>query len=356
MKQWTLVDHWTGGSYNVSSLDKNHYQAIIAGDASVEFGNFSPEDQRSVSDQIYGAHTRAFNTKCIGVACACMAGAEESAEWPDYGSDYPLKQSQFEQMCRVNAQFCIEYSIPVRPDRVMLHAEVEHNVGIWQRGKWDITVLPWDRSISGFKAVGDEMRRLTSKYILEERPDMLHLAEPAALPENRRTLKMGSRGVDVEVYQMDLEQLRYFVGKIDGHFGSRTRAATLAFQADNDLDTDGIAGPRTLAKLEVANPRPLRNVSKKDLTDSGTLKDLNRSDRVADVAAISGVAKTVSDVQDQVGEVQRAAEGVLGLWQTVQPYWPIAVVVIGYFVWRGLNESARRRRIEDANTGAHVGR
>lgn len=50
--------------------------------------------------------------------------------------------------------------------------------------------------------------------------------------------------------QARLRNLNYYEGDIDGDIGPRTRAAIRMFQQVNDLDPDGIAGPKTQAKLK----------------------------------------------------------------------------------------------------------
>lgn len=351
MKNWTIVGHWSGGGNNVSQTDRKHYQAIVSGSGSVEYGDNTPEDQISTSDGIYGAHTRAFNTKCIGVALAGMLGAKESPL--DYGSQ-PINEAQWHTFAKVIAAYCIQYGIPVTPSRVLTHAEVQPNLGIRQNGKWDVTVLPWDQSLVGFKAVGDHLRELVSQYLLEERPDLVHLAAPEALPANRPTLEIGDRGEHVRVAQADLHELRYFLGRIDGDFGGRTRGAALAFQADNGLETDGVIGPRTWAAMAVAMPRPERRLTEADLEESGTISDTRLNDRAADLTAVGGVAGVVAIA----GDVQEAAEGASSLLESVTyavtQYWPALVVLgVAYLAWRGLNHSARLRRIGDAITGAN---
>ncbi len=49
--------------------------------------------------------------------------------------------------------------------------------------------------------------------------------------------------------QARLQALGYDTGPIDGVFGRRTQAAIRAFQRDQQLVIDGIAGPATLARL-----------------------------------------------------------------------------------------------------------
>ena len=63
-------------------------------------------------------------------------------------------------------------------------------------------------------------------------------------------LKVGSRGSAVSNLQQRLKDLGYQPGKVDGIFGSGTEKAVKAFQKDNGLTADGIAGAKTFAKLD----------------------------------------------------------------------------------------------------------
>ncbi|MEL7026572.1 MAG: peptidoglycan-binding protein [Pseudomonadota bacterium] len=56
-------------------------------------------------------------------------------------------------------------------------------------------------------------------------------------------LRKGTRGAQVKKLQEALD-----IGA-DGIFGSGTEAAVKAFQTENGLDADGLAGPETLAKI-----------------------------------------------------------------------------------------------------------
>lgn len=59
----------------------------------------------------------------------------------------------------------------------------------------------------------------------------------------------GSRGDAVRKLQELLNALGYDCGSVDGIFGSKTKAAVLAFQKANGLAADGIVGPLTWGKL-----------------------------------------------------------------------------------------------------------
>lgn len=62
-------------------------------------------------------------------------------------------------------------------------------------------------------------------------------------------LSVGAKGEEVSRMQQRLKDLGYLSGEVDGQFGGGTRRAVIAFQRRNGLDTDGIAGEETLAKL-----------------------------------------------------------------------------------------------------------
>ena len=62
-------------------------------------------------------------------------------------------------------------------------------------------------------------------------------------------LRTGSRGDAVRKLQEMLNAKGYTCGNVDGIFGSKTKAAVLAFQTANGLGADGIVGPLTWGKL-----------------------------------------------------------------------------------------------------------
>lgn len=68
-------------------------------------------------------------------------------------------------------------------------------------------------------------------------------------PEQIRSLSVGMTGNDVYAMQERLIELRYLNGVADGVFGTETQAALIAFQQNNGLTADGVAGVSTLNKL-----------------------------------------------------------------------------------------------------------
>ena len=71
-----------------------------------------------------------------------------------------------------------------------------------------------------------------------------------------RNLRRGMSGSDVRALQSDLITLGYSCGKYgaDGEFGRATESALKAFQKDNGLTVDGIAGKNTYAMLDKRLP------------------------------------------------------------------------------------------------------
>ncbi len=65
-------------------------------------------------------------------------------------------------------------------------------------------------------------------------------------------LSKGATGADVRAVQEQLKAHGIDPGNIDGAFGNGTEAAVIAFQNSEGLLADGVAGPRTLAKLGLA--------------------------------------------------------------------------------------------------------
>lgn len=339
-KMKRIIAHWTGGGGFASSKDKEHYHLLAQRDASVIFGDHTISDNIVTADGDYAAHTLRLNTASIGVALCGMSGAKER---PFHAGSNPINEPQFLALCGAIAELCREYEIPVTPETVLTHAEVEANLGVAQRGKWDITRLPWRDDLRGARAVGDYMRELVADLLGNER--FTHVAPP--------TLRIGHRGRHVADLQEGLAGLGYFSGRHDGHFGPLTRAALLAFQADNDLASDGIAGPLTWEMLSTAAPRPIRNVSLTELErGSGIAQDARMVGRVGDVVGIGGVGAVIAQVDATASTIQAASGTLERLSALVSENWPVFVLcglcLAGWFALRALSHSTRMRRLRDA--------
>jgi peptidoglycan hydrolase-like protein with peptidoglycan-binding domain len=67
------------------------------------------------------------------------------------------------------------------------------------------------------------------------------------------TLERGSEGPDVKALQEALIELGFKPGEPDGAFGVYTDSAVKAFQFWAQVDQDGIVGPTTWEKLDLAD-------------------------------------------------------------------------------------------------------
>ena len=97
--------------------------------------------------------------------------------------------------------------------------------------------------------------------------------EPKPAPDPgtvKPTLRKGSRGEYVTLLQTKLIQRGYSCGRYgaDGAFGDATQEAVKRYQKDNGLTADGIAGPKTWAALENAEPAPRYTVIVSGLTSA----------------------------------------------------------------------------------------
>lgn len=160
MRDWPKVKmdglrwHWTAGTYTPSATDKSHYHFVIDGNGAyfdavpIEY-NVPP-----LITGKYAAHTRNNNSRTIGISCCAMGGASENG---NYG-EWPLKENQIDTLITLSVALCHFYDIAVTPKTCMSHAEVQNNLGIAQRGKWDIAVFPFLPKLNTAKKCGDYIR------------------------------------------------------------------------------------------------------------------------------------------------------------------------------------------------------
>jgi hypothetical protein len=168
-----VICHWSAGAYDASWLDRAHYHLIIEGDGNLVRGDRSIADNARPIRGSYAAHTLNCNTGSIGVAMACMAGAVER---PFSAGLYPMTTAQWDGLAAVVADLCRAYDIKPTPKTVLSHAEVQDNLGIAQRGKWDFTRAVDDWSAEGARAVGDRLRAAVKARLNGD--DVADTAEP----------------------------------------------------------------------------------------------------------------------------------------------------------------------------------
>lgn len=158
-----IIMHWTAGADGVNDLEKDSYHFIVSRDGGVTQGKDKVEDNIPplVQGQ-YAAHTWKLNSYSIGVSLDAMAGATER---PFSWGDYPLTDKQVDALCLLVAALSTKHSVPVTPETVLTHAEVQPTLGVKQRNKWDITVLPGMNKVQDPRKVGDILREKIKGYL-----------------------------------------------------------------------------------------------------------------------------------------------------------------------------------------------
>ncbi len=168
--------------------------------------------------------------------------------------------------------------------------------------------------------------------------EMHELEAPEAGDDAPMVLRVGERGLLVDMLQEQLKALGYQVGAVDGVFGTLTRDAVLAFQADNHLVQDGAVGRATREALADAEGRKLSDArAQKSLIalaqDGSRIASASVSQGVTGVGLTAGGALAVVEehtglVTELAGQV-RVLEGVVG---SLGPWVGGAVVVVGALI------------------------
>ena len=100
------------------------------------------------------------------------------------------------------------------------------------------------------------------------------------------TYREGDSSDGVTWLQTALTTLKYYKGDITGHFGTKTTEAVRSFQVDHGLSADGVAGPKTIAKVQ------------EELNGSGSSISLNAV--VYDLFWYNSTASNATKVSDTV--------------------------------------------------------
>lgn len=182
--------HWTAGRHKANATDRRAYHILIEGDGTLRRGDpaISANDPaRRRPGEAQASHTLNANSHAIGVSMCAMVGARERPFDP---GPAPLTEAQWVKMIAVVATLAKRYAIPVTPQTVLTHAEVQGNLNIPQRNKWDITALPFDPDTRGAQAVGDRLRREVAAAL-----DGLVPAAPTELPDALKLPRYRVQGV-----------------------------------------------------------------------------------------------------------------------------------------------------------------
>jgi putative chitinase len=185
-------------------------------------------------------------------------------------------------------------------------------------------------------------------------------------------LRIGDRGELVGALQNRLKALGYAVGRSDGIFGSRTRSAVLTFQAENDLVTDGIIGPKTRTALnaETVQPMPLgerADDTLDDLRESGS-RIVGKADQGVKAVATIGTGSALyavgtaadaligaSEILKEINTLKTLTMGFTDVLSFFADKWYLAIILGSYFLYRWFRD-IQQARLEDHQTGANTAR
>ena len=198
----------------------------------------------------------------------------------------------------------------------------------------------------------------------------LGVEAPAAVAGDGAAVGMGDEGFEVEGVQKRLGVLGYHCGAADGHFGSLTRAALLAFQADNHLPTTGRADPATKTALAGDNPRLVadarahatpatlaslgsstvalsQQLQKAAVLAIGAGGVVGTGSATGSIEGLKGLVDKANGLRDTVGAIQDLGGFVAGHW------WAVAIAA-GLFVFSRAG-SIIEARVADHQAAANVG-
>lgn len=122
------------------------------------------------------------------------------------------------------------------------------------------------------------------------------VAEPVTQPTltDATSVALGMTGAEVTTLQTKLKTLGYYTGSVDGNFGSGTLSAVMAFQRDQGLTQDGIAGKKTVAALDSAISAKQAASQASAQTATVVYRNLNTGATGSDVTSLQTALKNLA--------------------------------------------------------------
>lgn len=161
-----VVWHWTAGANGIIEQERKAYNFLHDAKGNTYDGESTVAEQVMYDWRkgVGASHTKSMNTGWIGESLDVMAGAKEND--PSTWTKYPVTWEGIDAMLMHTAEMVQEYDIPVSPWTTLTHAEVQPTLGIRQRHKWDIRVLPGEpKKLLGAQEAGDILRERLRKFL-----------------------------------------------------------------------------------------------------------------------------------------------------------------------------------------------
>lgn len=172
----------------------------------------------------------------------------------------------------------------------------------------------------------------------------------------RRSLAVSaSPRPELRVIQQQLKDLGYYeVGNVDGHYGPRTRAAVLAFRADNGLALSPDIDVPFAEALQHGKPRAISAARAEGCPQGSRIVKAANGQIATGVIGMAGVAASVVapavETAERAKEVTERTVSLLNLTDWLLPVLPWAGAAI-FLIVILLAWKAKAARIEDYRTG-----
>ncbi len=162
---------------------------------------------------------------------------------------------------------------------------------------------------------------------------------PAPAPASAGMMRVGSKGAKVRELQGLLVRAGYAVN-VDGDYGAATERAVKSFQAKNNLDVDGVAGPQTMQLLQTFKA-PGEKVGQLKPLDTPEVKQ-GLFSAIGGAGGTGAVKSTIDQAKDQLAPYVGNA-----FVDNMMTYLTIAGVVVligglgyaGYGLWKKRHSS-----------------
>jgi predicted chitinase len=274
-------------------------------------------------------------------------------------------------------RFGRELGIPLAENPELIEdAAVSLKAAAWEFGKF---VHLCDRGEAGFRAVCNGINRgnIASKldpigWVDRQRWLKRWTDALSASVVVDDTLELGDHGPLVQAFQERLVALGYGLGRVDGIFGSRMRAAVLAFQAENKLTIDAKIGPQTRAALnsETAVPMPVGERAEETAADlkaagSTTIENTDKLKTAAKQIGIvsaggatvkeSGLLESAQSFLTEMTLVKGTTSGLVDLFMWAAGKWYLLTIILAYLLYRWA-KNIEISRVLSHNLGINLGR
>ena len=226
-------------------------------------------------------------------------------------------------------------------------------------GRWAVVARVYNGPRYAENKYDTKMAAAYAKF--QKIPDLIYPPPTVLAPAKALTDSASVKAVQARLIVLGYPE----VGKADGSWGSKTRAAVLGFRADHELPLLAQIDEELLAALMRAEPRVVgeerANTTAEDLREAGSEKVV-----VADKAGFAGVAvtaggvltglsQTVDDFQGHLGKFKGFADSIKPVLDAAMAISPFLLLALGgYVVYQQIK--MKRKIVEDYRTGKYVGR